>query len=382
MDKLPFEKALNDRRENNNFRSLNIVHTRKTTDINIGGRDYVDFASNDYLSLSNNPKITEAAKKAIDSFGASASSSRLMSGSNILHEELEGKIAAYKGYKAAITFGSGYQANVGILPAIVTRHDAIIADELIHASLIDGAILSRAKLIRYKHNDTQHLEDILLKNRTKYPDVLIVTESLFSMDGDIAPLREIVELKNRYSASLFVDEAHATGVFGSGIVSMLALQSNVEYLLGTFSKALGSYGGFLTCDNLTKDYLVNFCRSFIYSTALPPSVVASSIAAITYCRENPDLGAGLLNKAEYFRNNIKGLGLQVLGTSQIVPVVVNESSVALKIQDKLREHGYNVLAVRPPTVKEGSARIRFSICLNHTTADLDNITEILKGVCV
>jgi len=380
MDNTLFEKALNEREDENNLRSLYTIEKREAALVAVDGTEYIDFASNDYLSLSQNPQVIAAATAALNKFGASSSASRLMSGTNALHKELEEKIAAYKGYETALLFNSGFQANVGILPTIVSRHDLIISDELIHASLIDGAILSRAKFIRYKHNDLCNLEELLKGNRDKYPNILIVTESLFSMDGDIAPLREMVELKNRYNAELFVDEAHATGVFGAGIVSMLSLQSEVKYLLGTFSKGLGSFGAFLACDNITRDYLINFCRSFIYSTSLPPAVVASSIAAVDYCAKNSFVGAETLKKAEYFRSKLKEIGLNVLGESQIVPVIVGDSEIALKAQAELKVRGYNALAVRPPTVKEGSARLRFSICFDHDFENLDAVSEILKGI--
>ena len=380
MDNTLLEKALSDRENENNLRTLSTIDVRKTTKVTIDGIEYIDFASNDYLSLSQNKHVIAAAIAALNEFGASSSASRLMSGTNALHQKLEEKTAAYKGYETVLLFNSGFQANVGILPAIVSRHDLIVADELIHASLIDGAILSRAKFIRYRHNDLCHLEELLKRNRDKYPNILIVTESLFSMDGDIAPMCEIVKLKNRYNAELFVDEAHATGVFGAGIVSMLSLQSEVKYLLGTFSKGFGSFGAFLACDKMTRNYLINFCRSFIYSTSLPPAVVASSIAAVDYCEKNSFIGEDTLKKAEYFRAILKEIGLNVLGESQIVPVIVGDSELALKAQAELKARGYNSLAVRPPTVKDRSARLRFSICFDHIYDDFDAVAGILKGI--
>jgi len=378
MKRENIEKLLQTRRDNNNFREIKNICCRQSVEIDIDGNKYIDFASNDYLSLSNNEELISASMKATKQFGTSSSASRLMSGTNSLHTKLEEKIAEYKGYPSALIFGSGFQANIGLLPSLIHRHDLILADEFIHASLIDGAILSRAKLIRYKHNDMQDLKAKLAGNEGYYQHTTIVSESLFSMDGDIAPIKEMVNLKNEYKAALFIDEAHATGVFGAGIVSELGLQSEVEYLIGTFSKALGSYGGFFLSNNITRDYLINYCRSFIYSTSLPPSALSASIAAIDYCKKNHTTGKEVLNKAAYFREHLKHAGFHVTGESQIVPVIIGKSASALDFTSILQKEGYNVLAVRPPTVPEGSARVRFSICKNHKKADLDSIVEILK----
>jgi len=343
-------------------------------------RDFVDFSSNDYLGLSAHPAVVEAAQQALTRYGVGAGASRLMSGDLEIDHQLETELAAFKGTEAALLFNSGYQANTGILPALVNRHDAIFADHLCHASLLDGVQLSRAQLVRFRHNDANDLNSLLSKQRKDFKQALIVTESIFSMDGDRAPLARLVELKKRFQCGLYVDEAHATGVFGThgqGCVDEDGLTDKVEFVMGTFSKALGGFGAYLAAPKLVIDYLVNTARSFIYTTALPPAIVAADLAALRVCREQPGLGAALLQRAASFRQALRDHGWTARGESQIVPVIVGKSSRAVLLSQELAKRGFRVLAVRPPTVPEGQARLRFSLCAAHTDAQLDAVLEAL-----
>jgi len=346
----------------------------------IDGREFVDFSSNDYLALSGHPAVVAAAQDALARYGVGAGASRLMSGDLAIHHELEEAAAAFKATEAALVFTSGFQANATVIPALVDRHDAVFADALSHASLLDGIQLSRAKLIRFRHNDPDDLAALLARHRDQYSRALVVTESVFSMDGDCAPLRQLVEVKDRYECRLYVDEAHATGVFGAhgqGLVGAEGLTDHVEFIMGTFSKALGGLGAYLASSRVVTDYLVNAARGFIYTTALPPVIIAANLAALRVCREQPGLGAAVLATAARFREALRERGWDARGVCQIVPVVVGESARALELSAALAENGYRVMAVRPPTVPEGAARLRFSLSAAHTDAQLQAVLEAL-----
>jgi 8-amino-7-oxononanoate synthase len=303
----------------------------------------------------------------------------LVTGTLPIHEQLERRLADFKGYSAALVFGSGYLVNAGVISSLVNRHDTVFADKLVHASLIDAITLSRARLARFCHNDIPHLEELLRKNATGRK--LIVTESVFSMDGDLAPLPEIAAVASKYDAMLMIDEAHATGVFGpfgSGLIRQHRIESFVNVSMGTLSKALGSYGGFVACSINMRSFFVNRARSLIYTTALPPSVIASSIAALDVLQTSPELGAELLKRAELFRRKLKTAGLDTLqSASHIIPVLVGENAKALAFAERLRLFGILAIAIRPPTVPPGSARLRLSITLDHSDNDLARAAEIL-----
>ncbi len=346
-------------------------------------RIYVDFSSNDYLGRSTHPAIVAAAHAALDRYGVGAGASRLMSGDLTINHELEEAVAAFKGTEAALVFSSGYQANTGILPTLVDRHDVIFADQLSHASLLDGALLSRAKLVRFRHNDPEDLAALLARQREQFQRALIITESIFSMDGDRAPLARLVDLKRQYRCRLYVDEAHATGIFGdhgAGCVDEDGLTDQVEFIMGTFSKALGGFGAYLAASRLVVEYLINAARGFIYTTALPPMVLAANLAALRVCREEPALGRILLRRTRDFRQALLSQGWTTGGESQIVPVMVGESARALQLSAALAEKGFRVLAVRPPTVPEGTARLRLSLCAAHTPAQLDAVLEAFRAL--
>ncbi|MFH1645708.1 MAG: 8-amino-7-oxononanoate synthase [Candidatus Omnitrophota bacterium] len=372
------KEFLNKRQQDSLLRTLKPFSLREKGFVCIGGKRYVDFSSNDYLGLSSHPYIKKNAKDAIDKFGAGICSSRLLSGDIELFGILEKRIADFKQKESALIFNSGYQANLGIISAICGKNDVVFSDRLNHASIVDGILLSGAKLFRFNHNDIGHLETLLKKHRAKFQRCLIITESIFSMDGDLAPIREIVKLKKKYTSMLLVDEAHATGIFGddgSGVVASYRLSDDVDLIMGTFGKALGSFGAYLACSKPLRDLLINKCRSFIYSTALSPAVIASNIAAVDIVRYDPFRRQLLLEKANYLREQLRSKGFEVLGSSQIIPVVIGESRKTVLLSEKLQEKGYWALPIRPPTVPEGSSRIRFSLNYYHRKSMLKKLAE-------
>jgi len=374
------EDFLERQKKDNLFRILKPATLRQRASICIGAKEYIDFSSNDYLGLSSHPKLKEASRIALEQFGTSCSASRLLSGDLEIFHRLEEKVAAFKGKEAALVFNSGYQANLGIISALWEKGDVIFSDRLNHASIIDGINLSGAKLFRFQHNDLNHLEALLKNQRAKFQQAAIITETIFSMDGDSSPLLEIVKLKEKYDCFLMVDEAHATGIFGrkgSGLVEEYDLTERVELIMGTFSKALGSFGAYLACSDKIKQYLINKCRSFIYSTALPPAVIAANLASLDLVVEEPLRRKNLLEQAAYFRHRLSQLGLTIRGSWQIVPWIVGENSQAVKLSQKLGEFGYWVLPVRPPTVPEHEARLRFSLTYYHERKILDGAIDAL-----
>ncbi len=372
------ERYLSKRAEEGALRNLHKLDKRRPARVTENGRELIDFSSNDYLGLSNDARLIKAASNALKLWGVGSGASRLMSGSLAPHHELESEMAAFEGSKAALVFNSGYQANTSIIPALVRKGDAIFADRLSHASQIDGAILSHAKLFRYKHNCASSLLSLLEKERANYSEALVLTESVFSMDGDIAPLAEIIDLKERFGCTLLIDEAHGAGAFGRGIAHKLGVSAGVDIIMGTFSKAFGSFGAYVACSALMKDYLINSARGFIYSTSLPASVICASIAALKIVMEHPEMADELQVNSTYFREQLRNQGWKVGGESQIVPVIIGESKTALGLASMLNDAGIRALAVRPPTVTKGSARLRFSLCLAHTREDIDYTLEVMN----
>jgi len=343
--------------------------------------EMLDFSSNDYLALSEHPEVISASRKYLEMFGAGAGAARLMSGDLEINHLLEQEIAQLKSKEAALTFGSGYLANIGIIPALAGRGDLIITDRLSHASIVDGCLLSGARTIRFRHNDLEHLEQILHEKRSQFNRVLVVVESIYSMDGDRCPLVELVNLKNRYGFLLMVDEAHATGLYGqngSGIIEEANVSDGVDIAMGTFGKALGSYGAYAAAAREVITLLVNRARTFIYSTALPPAVVGATLAALYLIRSEPQLRLELHQKVKFFKKQLRKNGLKdTPGSSQIIPVMIGDSNKALDIAEELQKNQIYVKAVRPPTVPEGSARLRFSITRFHQEADLKKCARVL-----
>jgi 8-amino-7-oxononanoate synthase len=346
------------------------------------GRRLLNLSSNDYLGLASHPAVAEAAARAARR-GSGATASRLIVGTDPAYAALEEKLADFQGAEAALVFGSGYLANVGVISCLVGLGDAVFSDSLNHASIIDGCRLSRATIHRFAHRDVDELEAMLRQaERDGARRKLIVTETVFSMNGDVAPLAEIVELKERYGASLFVDEAHADGVFGphgEGFAHELGVADRIDLHMGTFGKAFGAYGAYVAGRSLWIDYLVNAGRSFIFTTGLPPAVIGAVDAALDLVRGGHALRADLHAKAGRFRETLRGRGFDVHGsTTQIVPLVVGDSEAALALSQSLERAGVLAVAIRPPTVPVGTARLRFSVSVLHEEAELDRALEAIE----
>lgn len=375
------EEFLKRRKQDNLLRTLKPATSRGQGLRNSDGREFIDLSSNDYLGFSTHPKLKEASKEVVDKLGVGSSASRLLSGDLDIYHHLEEKIAQFKGKERALIFNSGYQANLGIISAFCSRGDVIFSDKLNHASIIDGIVLSGAKFFRFSHNDSNHLEKLLKEQRHKFKEALIITESVFSMDGDKPTLGELVSLKEKYNCKIMVDEAHATGIFGkngAGVVEEEGAVKKIDLIMGTFSKALGSFGGYVACSRSLVDYLINTARSFIYSTALPPSLIAANLASLKLVEEEPERRRDLIDNADYFRQELKAAGFKIKGSSQIVPLIVSDNRKVIKMSEELQRKGYWVLPIRPPTVPAGESRLRFSLTLNHSKEVLE---KLIKDLC-
>ena len=339
----------------------------------IDGRSVIQLCSNDYLGLAAHPAVTRAAAEAALQYGAGAGSARLIVGTSAPHAALERDIAELKRTGAAVVLSSGYHANTGVLPILAGAEDVIFSDELNHASLIDGCRLSRAAVRVYRHADAEHL-DRLLQDADGFRHRLIVTETVFGMDGDFAPLADLVAVAKRHDAWIVVDEAHATGVFGrngGGLVSQLGLTEAVDVQIGTLSKALGSLGGYVAGSAALIDWVVNAARTFIYTTALPPAAVAAARAAIALLTAEPERRDRLWAHATWLGEHLTRIGFR-LGPSRspILPVLVGDAEAAVQLGDALLAHGVLAPAIRPPTVPDGTARLRVTPMATHTADDL------------
>ncbi|MDP2938086.1 MAG: 8-amino-7-oxononanoate synthase [Candidatus Omnitrophota bacterium] len=377
------EEFLKKRANEGLLRTLKPISSRHAGKIYFNKKEYIDFSSNDYLGLSGHPELIKAAKSAMDKFGTAACASRLMSGDLEIHHQLEEKVAQFKNKEAALVFNSGYQANIGIISALYAKGDCIFSDRLNHASIVDGILLSGAHFFRFQHNDAGYLDSLLQKQRSKFNKALIITESIFSMDGDRAPLEDLVSLKEKYDCSIMVDEAHAAGIFGrngSGIVEQEGLEKEIDLIMGTFSKALGGFGAYLATSKRIVEYLINTSRSFIYSTALPPAIIACNLASIKLIKEEPYRRVKLLEAAQYFRDALKAQGFEVRGDSQIVPLIIGDNIRTIEFANRLQEKGCWVLPIRTPTVPLGEARLRFSLSFYHNREILGNLINDISGI--
>ncbi|MBI5554567.1 MAG: 8-amino-7-oxononanoate synthase [Elusimicrobia bacterium] len=372
------ETFLKTREQEGRLRKLHPFSSRKRGTIYFQGKEYIDFSSNDYLGLAGHPLLVEEAQKALQEFGVGSAASRLLSGDFEIHHHLEENTAKFKNKESCLVFNSGYQANLGILSALYTKNDVIFSDRLNHASIVDGILLSGARFYRFRHNDLNHLEILLKKERNKFKKALLVTETIFSMDGDRPDLKALVVLKEKYHCQLMVDEAHATGIYGkngSGLVEEEGLSENIDLIMGTFGKALGGFGAYLAASKKTVTYLINTARSFIYSTALPPAIIAANLASLEIVKKEPEQRKKLLASAQYFRQLLKNKGFIVPGSSQIIPVIIGENQKTVQLAQALQKKGYWVLPIRPPTVPQGEARLRFSLTCNHQDDTLRRLTD-------
>lgn len=359
-------------------RVLRPVHGAQDAVINLNGHDVLLFSSNNYLGLANHPTLKRAAAQAIERFGCGSGASRLISGSMAVHHELEARLAAFKKTEAALVFPTGYHANVGVLSALMGPGDTILSDGLNHASIIDGCRLSRAEVRIYPHGDT-HALNALLAACPPSGQRLIVTDTVFSMDGDLAPLAELVALARRYDAWLMVDEAHATGVFGShgsGLVEEAGLVDHVDIHMGTLGKALGGIGAYVAGSRALIDWLVNRARSFVYTTGMPPASAASALAALDLVEREPERRQRLWDNTRFLSDGLRGLGYRLGETrSQILPIIVGDARQTMSLAEAVLRRGVFAHGIRPPTVPDGTSRIRVTPMATHTGTQLERTLD-------
>jgi 8-amino-7-oxononanoate synthase len=340
------------------------------------GRRLLSFSCNDYLNLTQHPKIKQAAIAAVERYGAGSGASRLVTGNHPLYAELEARLAQIKQTEAAVVFGSGYLANAGIIPVFIGPEGLVLLDELAHACLYAGAQLSRGTVMTFRHNDLDHAREILAEHRDKHDRAMLTTDGVFSMDGDLAPLAELNALAEEYDAWLMSDDAHGLGVVGGGRGSTFVGNAHIPVPLqmGTLSKAVGAYGGYLCASAAAIDLIRNRARTLIYSTGLPPSCVAASIAALDLIEREPAYAALPVQKAKAFTS---ALGLPD-AQSPIVPLIVGEADAALAASEMLADEGFLVAAIRPPTVPKGTSRLRFTFTAQHPDEQIERLASIVR----
>jgi 8-amino-7-oxononanoate synthase len=357
-------------------RSLLAVVPVSATEVEVGGRRVRLFSSNDYLGLSSHPDVRIAAALAAEEYGMGPRGASLVCGYTELHEELEGELASLKGAEAALLFPTGYAANLGALGALGSPDTVIFSDELNHASIIDGCRLARSKVEVYRHRDVGHLESLVAASTARRR--VIVTDSVFSMEGDTAPLADIVEVRRRHACLLVVDEAHATLVYGrrgGGLAEALGVEAEVDLQVGTLSKAAGALGGFVACNRSTRDWLLNVARSYIFTTALPAPVVAAALAAVRVAAREPSLRQRLWWRVSEFSEAM----MRPLA-SPIAPILVGDEWRAVEASRSLLKRGFHVTAIRPPTVPAGGSRLRVALSAAHSSTDLTDLTLAIAGL--
>jgi 8-amino-7-oxononanoate synthase len=377
---------LEERRRRGLYRVRRRLQSGQAARIRLGGRELINFSSNDYLALAGDARLARAAAAAARRYGCGAGASPLVSGYSPPLRALERALAAWEGTEAALVFSSGYAANLALIRSLAGPGDAVFSDALNHASLIDGCRLSRAAVYVYRHNDADHLADLLRKQGRSARRRLIVSDTVFSMDGDIAPLGQLVELAECFDCLLVIDEAHATGVLGEhgrGVTESLRpgpWSPERVFKVGTLSKALGTQGGFVCGPRRLIAWLINQARPYIFSTALAPPTAAAARRAVAVVQQEPERRRRILALAEQLRRELREIGGNI-GDSccQIVPLIVGEAQQAVRLSRRLEEQGLLVPAIRPPSVPEGSARLRFSVTAAHTETDVKRVVEVLRG---
>jgi 8-amino-7-oxononanoate synthase len=374
-------QRLEDLRSAGLYRRLRLVESPQGPRVTLDGAEVLLLCSNNYLGLADHPRVRQAAADAAERFGTGAGASRLISGNMSIHERLERRLAEFAGYEATLLFGSGYLANLGAVAALAGRGQVVFSDELNHASLIDGCRISRAERFVYRHCDLEHLAWGLRKANARA--ALIVTDAIFSMDGDVAPIAELLELARRHGCRLLVDEAHATGSLGPGgrgAVAEAGLSGEVDVVVGTLGKTLGSYGAYVCASEQIVELLVNVARPFIFSTALPPPAVGAALAAVALLEGQPGMVEHLRRNGDILRRALAGQGLDV-GSSrtQIVPVVVGDAETAMALCERALEGRVFAQAIRPPTVPPGTSRLRLSVMANHRPNDLCSAARVIAN---
>lgn len=375
-------KKLDIIKEAGNYRVLrNIEHNGFL--IHADGREMLNLSSNDYLGLSSNPRLIDEFRAETDvmALAYSAASSRLLSGNHQYYKMLEDDLADLYDKESALVFNSGYHANIGIFPALTGKRDLIVSDKLVHASIIDGLRLSEAQMLRYRHMDYEHLHSILTQHREEYENVFIVTESIFSMDGDVADLQQLCEIKKEFDCFLYVDEAHAIGVRGTnglGCCEEQACTEDIDFIVGTFGKAFASMGAFVVCEELFREYLINTQRSLIFTTALPPVNVAWTRFVLNRMPEFYELRVKLAGVSERLREVLVEKGFETRGSSHIVPMVCGSNENSVEMAELLQDNGFFALPVRYPTVPKNEARIRFSLNASIAMEDYECLFDFLE----
>jgi len=376
------QHTLDQRRLEHRYRSLNEIDSVESSRIvTVDGKKYLNFSSNDYLNLAHHPGVIDRSRKYLEKYGSSSSSSRLITGSMKFHNNVECKLASIYNKDGALLFATGFQANSTILPAITEKKDVIIADQLCHNSILTGCLASKAGFYRFRHNDLDHLETFLKrKSRNNSENIWVVTESLFSMDGDLSPLDGLSALCREHDVPLMVDDAHGIGVLGqvgAGVVETHELsQTQVPVLVGTLGKALGVSGAFVAGSRVLIDYLIQKARTYIYTTAMPPALAAATLKSLSICREESWRRERLARLVAWFRDEAGALGYQLMASwTPIQPVVVGSSESAMALSSALGRRGILVPAIRPPTVPSGSARLRFTFSASHTDAHMEQLLE-------
>jgi len=377
-------ERLDELKEQGLYRKLAVLESPSDARCVINGRNVINLSSNNYLGLANHPRMKKAAVEAIEKWGVGAGAVRTIIGNMEIHEELERKLAEFKHVESVLTFTSGFTANAGAIPAIVDKGDVVISDELNHASIIDGCRLSKADVVRYKHSDMADLERVITEVKDKYNIKLIITDGVFSMDGDIAKLPEIVELAEKYGCLTYVDDAHSSGVLGTngqGSAHHFGLSDRVDVQLGTLSKAIGVVGGYIAGRKNLTEWLNHRGRPFLFSTACPPSVAAACIEAVNILSESTERTDTMWKNANYFKKKLNDLGFNT-GKSEtpITPVITGDSKLAVELSRRLFEEGVFAQSIVFPTVAKDGARVRTIVTAAHTFADLDEAAAAFEKV--
>lgn len=373
------DRALAERQQQERSRSLRAIEPIDAVHVLRQGQTLLNFCANDYLGLSKHPDLIAAAQRYAQQYGAGATASRLVAGTYGIHEALEQQIAAAYGQEAALLFSSGFQANSTILAALLDRRSLVLCDRLVHSSLLQGVLTSRSRLMRYAHNDLAALEVQLQAAIGHYSRIVIVTETVFSMDGDRSDVDALIALADRYEAILYLDDAHAIGVLGKDGMGLAAHRAGVDVAIGTFGKAFGAFGAFVACSQKLRSYLINCCPGVIYTTALPPPVIGAIAAALKLIPRLKAERRYLATSAENLRQRMRSIGLNPgASSSHIIPLLLQSESQALRLSTWLEAQGIWASAIRPPTVPAGSSRLRMALSSCHTPEQLEYLIQCLE----
>ncbi|MBI5787388.1 MAG: 8-amino-7-oxononanoate synthase [Candidatus Schekmanbacteria bacterium] len=377
-----FEDQINNLHQTGRYRFLRTIASPQDAEVICDGRRYINFCSNNYLGLANHPALRIAAINAIQKYGWGAGASRLICGNMQLHQELETQIARFKSSQAALVFPAGFMTNTGAISALVQKDDAVFIDRLNHASIVDGCRMSPARLLVYGHNDMDDLKKSLQRTRPRFRKILIVTDSVFSMDGDLAPLPELVAIAAEFDALLMVDEAHATGVLGEngrGALEYFNLEGRAGVVMGTLSKGIGSLGGFIAADQILIDYLRNFSRSFIYTTAPPPAFCAAACAGLQLIEQEKWRRDKLKENVLYLKQQLTSLGSSCDNLPvPIIPLIIGAEAKTIALSNYLQDQGILAPPIRPPTVAPNTCRLRITVMATHTKEHIDKLIDALR----